>query len=177
MRGSKFVKKAHMKEDMELQITSMADVFTIILVFLLKSFSSGVSNISVGDRINLPEGKSSTKIEDHLRIQVSDRNVTVDDKPIMKLTDFQFDAADLDEDGVPSAITKALKSAKGRRPASKAQAPSAVAGEGEPSEVDSTMKLTIIADRKTPFITLRKGMTASGNEGYSDFDFMVVEGN
>ena len=47
MENGGFTIKRPGSGDMALQITSMADIFTIILVFLLKSFATGSLNTTV----------------------------------------------------------------------------------------------------------------------------------
>ena len=49
---------------MSLNITSMMDMFTIILVFLLKTFGSSSVNIQVSGDLNLPKSSSQKAPED-----------------------------------------------------------------------------------------------------------------
>ena len=49
------------KNELFLQITSMMDMFTIILVFLLKSFSAEGSLLTNADNLVLPNSQSKKK--------------------------------------------------------------------------------------------------------------------
>ena len=53
MRKS-FVKKPLLNTQMTLQITSMADIFMIILVFLLKTYGSGAIDVTPSPGLIIP---------------------------------------------------------------------------------------------------------------------------
>jgi hypothetical protein len=53
-RRKSFLKRRAPHEEMSLQITSMADIFMILLVFLLKSLSSGTIQIAPSKGLQLP---------------------------------------------------------------------------------------------------------------------------
>ena len=57
-----FVKRAPPSDQMALQITSMADIFMILLVFLLKSYGSGVMEITNSKGIAM-SATSSTAVD------------------------------------------------------------------------------------------------------------------
>lgn len=54
-----FLKKKKSSEEMTIQITSMADIFTIILVFLLKSYSTSAVNITPSNGLKLPTAQAA----------------------------------------------------------------------------------------------------------------------
>jgi hypothetical protein len=56
---------------MALQITSMADIFTILLVFLLKSYSTGALDIAPSKGMKLPEVQLATGSVEALKVEVS----------------------------------------------------------------------------------------------------------
>ncbi len=73
----KFMELAEQSEEMSLQITSMADIFTIILVFLLKSYSAGVSTLVPERGTVLPEGRAQSSIQDTMKMEVMKSGVLV----------------------------------------------------------------------------------------------------
>ncbi|MGZ3709337.1 MAG: ExbD/TolR family protein, partial [Bdellovibrionota bacterium] len=97
-------KRAKSSEDMVLQITSMADIFTILLVFLLKSFATGVTSITPTSNLNLPVGTSADPVTENLKVEISENAVTMDDRPITQLTKFRLDPTDIESDGTPRSL-------------------------------------------------------------------------
>ena len=69
-------------EEMHLNITSLIDVLTILLVFLLKSYSAEPEgNITISDEIQLPSTISTLKInEQQTAVTITKKAVLVDNK-------------------------------------------------------------------------------------------------
>jgi biopolymer transport protein TolR len=84
-RRKRFGRRGHGNEDMVLQITSMADIFTIILVFLLKSFATGTTSIEPGE-ITLPESVMTDPVTETNKIQIAENGILLDDKRIFVTT-------------------------------------------------------------------------------------------
>src|SRR3954470_12768903 len=72
---------AHFK----IQITSMVDMFVILLVFLLKTYSTSPVNITPKEGMRLPESTSLTEPIDVVKLMVSEDGVFVEDKKVMTL--------------------------------------------------------------------------------------------
>jgi biopolymer transport protein ExbD len=161
-------------EEMTLQITSMADIFTILLVFLLKSISSGSIQVANHAGLLLPHGESREAAPEALRLEISPSGIALEDRQIEKLAAFKFDPRDLDADGTPHALNAALLEhrERSRRPAS--QAPAAAAASGATSD-DQGEAMLIYADQRTPYRVLRKVMESASRHGFWDFKLMVVQ--
>jgi hypothetical protein len=78
-------KTRRLSADDELNITSMMDMMTIILVFLLKSFSATEVNVTPSDNLRLPN--SSSKIDPAVAVNVviAKNQILVDDKPVVNV--------------------------------------------------------------------------------------------
>src|SRR5262244_3024701 len=87
-------------EEMALQITSMADIFTIILVFLLKSYATSAITVTPTAGMLLPEAHAGDTSVEALKVEISQNAVQVDGQPVVKLNTFAFDAGDLQANGV-----------------------------------------------------------------------------
>ena len=61
-----------------LNLTSMIDMFTILVVFLLKSYSAEGQIVTVSDALTLPESRSDQRIELNLEIIVTNDAIIVD---------------------------------------------------------------------------------------------------
>jgi biopolymer transport protein ExbD len=172
----RFSRKARPKEEMTLQITSMADVFTIILVFLLKSFSTGISAITPNN-VTLPEVKTASEAVESLKIEVSKNAILMDGKLITKLTDFHFDQTDLEKDLTPRSLNTALV-----QEMQKHKTPNVKAGDREPSSVTpggsfpaTPETLLVLSDQEAPYSVLKIVLASATNAGFSDFRLVVVE--
>ena len=152
-----FTKRKKMSEEMSLQITSMADIFTIILVFLLKSFSTNLTTFSPSDGISLPEGKSEGKIQETLKMEITPSSILVDQKPILSLKNFEFADQPKEDDEVSPEVLNVLSQQRKLLP--------------EPN-MDST--LIVMADEKMPYSTLKRVLASAATAGFVDLQLVVV---
>jgi biopolymer transport protein ExbD len=153
----RFGRKHKANQDMVLQITSMADIFTILLVFLLKSFSSGASDITPSNNMVLPEGQSLDPATDTIKLEIAQNMVTLDDKKITDLRQFQFDPVDIASNGLPKSLSAAFTHE--RQKDTLAQAP----------------RIMVLADQGTPYGTLKTVLAAASYSGFDGFKLVVVE--
>lgn len=153
----RFGKRHKPNQDMVLQITSMADIFTILLVFLLKSFSSGASDITPSNNMTLPEGRSLDAATDTIKLEIAQNMITLDDKKIADLNQFQFDPADMESNGLPKSLSAAFTHQ--RQKDTLAQAP----------------RIMVLADQSTPYGTLKTVLASASYSGFDGFKLVVVE--
>jgi biopolymer transport protein ExbD len=163
----KFGRRPAHSQEMVLQITSMADIFTIILVFLLKSVSIGASNITPGSGVNLPEASLSDEVSESMKLEISQDSILLDDKPITTLTDYRVDRNDLESDGTVRPLNTALTILRQRKPASVANGPA--------NANEDHTHLMLLADRKAPYSIVKTVMDSAANQGFSDIKLVVVE--
>ncbi len=71
------------KKKVEVQLTSMIDMFTILVVFLLQSFSADGQIVTLSDALTLPKSSTQTPINLRLEIQVTNSVIVVDGDPIV----------------------------------------------------------------------------------------------
>ncbi len=69
----------------KLNLTSMMDMFTIILVFLLKTYATEGQLIQPTDSLTLPKSTIQTAPETALDLVVSKETIILNDKPIVDL--------------------------------------------------------------------------------------------
>ena len=150
---------------MNLQITSMADIFTILLVFLLKSYASGEASIPPNPAINLPRTKLGKPPTETLRLEIGSNFVSVAGHRVLDLNDFRIKS----EDDLAS-VREAIGKERGRQLAAtgvnKAQ-------EDLKGKLDT--RVTVLVDQKVPYQTLKKLMTVAASQGYTDFKLAVVK--
>lgn len=158
MFGKKKKRKHASNGDMPLQITSMADIFTIILVFLLKTVSSGVSTLSASAGTVLPISKGTEITKETLALEVTPNSVLVDQKGVLKLSNFDFPLTEIQANGMSQSIFNALSD---RRQKLKI--------------ANSKTELLMLADERTPYSTLKTVMASAANAGFVDLQLVVVE--
>jgi biopolymer transport protein ExbD len=158
---SKFLKRAPADQDMALQITSMADIFMILLVFLLKSYSSSVSTISPTGGMVLPEAQSQVPPKETLKLEISESAIIVDEKSIVTLKNFEFSPQEVPPPGTgrSEALYRVLVEQRKHLPT---------------PNMDSNM--LVFADERTPYSTLQSVLASAASSGFVDLQLVVVGG-
>jgi len=64
----------------ELNITAMMDMMTIILVFLLKSYTASSTNVSMTDKLSIPNSTTQQSPQDNVNVTITTVEITVNDK-------------------------------------------------------------------------------------------------
>jgi biopolymer transport protein ExbD len=153
------------KKDLGLNITSMMDMFTIILVFLLKSFSADGSILTNADNLVLPNSESKKRPEEvNLQLAVTHEMVMVDNQPVVPTDDIEripFDEPD------PS-----VKKLEDQLRACYAMEEEMVK-KGALNSVQG--KIVVQVDKNISFDVLFKIMNTCGKVGYNNMNFAVME--
>ncbi len=140
------------------QMTSLVDVLTVLVFFLLKNFSTEGDIITPAPGLTLPSSTARERPEKTLVIAISQEHVLAEGQPI---------AAVLDEEKRPGYRIPALSDWLDKRRKSTENI----------SQIDSTVgftgKLSIQGDRAIPFAILQKVLVTCGEKGYSDFALTV----
>lgn len=153
-----FGKKKKTNGDMSLQITSMADIFMILLVFLLKSYSTSLSNLSPSEGLKLPVATSKDIIRDTLKLEISSTAISVDQKTIVSLVDFAPRASQTDEHGGLPTLFRILQAEREKHPIPNMES-----------------NLLVLADQNTPYALLKPVLGAAALAGFVDLQLVAVE--
>jgi biopolymer transport protein ExbD len=154
MKTRKLFEKNKTKADpsMSLQITSMADVFTILLVFLLKGLASDALQITPSNATKLPVMHQAHGLsESALKIEITPNEVMVEKEAIGTLQDFK---KGLNE--------KLVKERKKQDLISKTN-----------QSVKQSSKAIVLADTKTPYTIVKSVLKSLSDQGYSEIHFAV----
>jgi biopolymer transport protein ExbD len=153
------------RQDANLNITSMMDMFTIILVFLLKSYSAEGSILTNADNLVLPNSTSKKKPSDvNLQLAVTHDMILVDNNAIVPTADVSKIPPD-DHDPQIAKLSEALK----RHYAQEEE----MVRLGALSKVEG--KIVIQVDKNISFDVLFKIMNTCGKVGYNSMNFAVME--
>ncbi len=190
MRVSKSIRsrrgRKKLNKHFELQLTSMMDVLVIILVFLLKSYSTSFNNFASVQGIKLPNSVSPDNPPDSLQVIVTPEAITFEGSHVVEFVQsaaaagssdatYTFKDGDLDPNErnlriVPlfSALTTAREKSEVLRAKSSARD-----AEGQPLPFDGI--LAIQADKRVRYDTVRRIMYTAAAAGYKTFRFLALK--
>jgi len=148
-----------------LNITSMMDMMTIILLFLLKSFSADGSVLTNADNLQLPNSVSNKRPEElPLQVAVTQDAVIVDNQPVMVTeTLWKMDQDEFDED-TTSQLDLTLKA--------KMEQQLELLRIGALKEVNG--EIIVQLDKNMNFDVMYKVMRVCGRQGFVNMKFAVM---
>ncbi len=150
----------HQEATFPLQITSMIDMFTIILVFLLKSYASSSVDITPSQTMRLPSSTSLQAPAEALKLMVSKDAIFVDDKEVMRVDGtVAQDKSKLIKPLYDALTIQATKSKN-------------IGTKNESAQFDG--KVIMQADQTLNYQYLQKVMYTAALAGYTDFKFAVI---
>jgi biopolymer transport protein ExbD len=153
------------KRPLSLNITSMMDMFTILLVFLLKQYSAEGSILTNADNLVLPNSMSKEKPKEvNLQCAVTHDMVLVDNKPIVPTEDVKKIPFD-DPDPEVAKLKEELQSYYAQE--------QEMVRLGALNEVEG--KIVIQVDKNVEFDVVYKIMNTCGKVGYNNMNFAVME--
>ncbi len=82
-RALRQARKRRGGEEAKLNITSMMDMFTIILVFLLKNFSTEGAIVTPADNLTLPESSVEKRAKESLSVKVAKNSIMVENNLVL----------------------------------------------------------------------------------------------
>jgi biopolymer transport protein ExbD len=159
MRNSRRIKRMgrNRLKITKMNLTSLMDVFTILVFFLLVN-SGSVELVESPKDVELPESYEESKPRETVVIAVSPETVTVQGHVVANVADILDDKeAALDPLGVRLAQLKEN-----------------IIGTAT-MVVAETQEVTILADKDVPFIVVRKVMSACTGEGYENVSLAVIQ--
>jgi biopolymer transport protein ExbD len=152
-----FLPQVKKNEQMALQITSMADIFVIILVFLLKSYSVEGLPYQPSVALNPPSAKGRVEKSDALKVEIAKSAVNLGGKNVSTINQFKFGKNDIDSDGASASLRRAL-----------------AASHGTAATGPKGLKLIVVADEGAPYETIKAVLASAASEGYSDIQLAVA---
>ena len=156
---SKRIKKRKKKKDEKLNITSMMDMFTIILVFLLKSYSAEGQLITPAQGLEIPDSKTDLTAKPSLEIKISELEIAVGDQVVANVKEVMGQKS-----MVIAGLLVRLKNEKEN---------AVLVAESQGREFKG--ELVIQGDKKMPYKLLTKVMYSCGQAGYSKQNFVVYK--
>lgn len=159
----------------DLNITSLMDMFTIILVFLLKSFSTEDISVTPSSDLALPSSTTTQPAKLAVSVVVTRSQIVVDGVTLLPLTT----AADPTNPLVsrvsipPEAQQGQLIPLLQERLQQKADAAKAIATASAQKDHEFRGEVLLQCDKSLPFSVVRDVMYTAGQAQFADFRFVV----
>ena len=144
----------------KLMLTSMMDMFTIILIFLLFSFSEDPETLKLGKDLELPRSNSEAGYQKALKIVLSKTELLVNDEVMAQVNNQQIVGL-ATEDLESSSLFQRLKT---YRETNKLEDPE-----------NQSRHVLFMCDQSHSFDTINSVIKAAGLAGYPNFQFAVLE--
>jgi len=154
------------EKKLDISINSLLDILSVILVFLMKSYSTTSVQIKPSQDLQVPFSQSALLVEDSTAVTVTLKNLMVDDAPVLTLDGGKLADQDTSTGGL--LIEPLFQKLQDE-----------VAKQKKIEKKNPTAKfkgiVTIIADRYVPFPLITKIMYTAGQAEYSMFKFALVK--
>jgi biopolymer transport protein ExbD len=141
----------------KMNLTSLMDVFTILVFFLLVN-SGSVELVEAPKDVKLPESFEESKPRETVIVSISPEDVIVQGKVVALVADILDDK----ENSLASLGARL------------AELKENIVGPSTMAVADS-QEVTILADKSVPFIVVRKIMSACTGEGYENVSLAVIQ--
>jgi biopolymer transport protein ExbD len=155
-------KKRPEEPEAELNITSLMDIMTIILVFLLKSYSTEEITVTPSEDLSLPNSSARLKPELAVNAVVTKSAITVDGVDVVAVSGGAVDPGQK-RGTLISPLFDRLKDLADREKANAER----------PGYSPFTGRLLLQIDRDIPFGLVREVMYTAGQAQFGEFKFVV----
>lgn len=158
--------KNNKKSTFVLQLTAMVDMFTILIVFLLKSYSSSAVNVTPHENLKMPVSSSYTNPVEALKLVVAQDGVYLENIKVATVEAGRFIASEVDPND-PDFI-KPLYEALDKQ----AEMSKEIAKVNEEHKFEGAVLMQ--ADSRLSYSLLKKVMYTSSLAGYADLKLATI---
>ena len=148
----------------ELNIVAMMDMMTIILVFLLKSYSASSVSVTASEEVRPPVSTTRSTPKDTVAVTITPKSILVGDKKVVELQNSAIPRSVLDGRRV-IPLDQALRKEVDKLKYIAARNPSA----------PFNHELSVIGDRKIPYDLLLTVLYTAGQNELENYRFVVIQ--
>jgi len=156
-------------DEMSLTITSLMDMFTIVMIFLLKNYASDPVNITQSDVLTLPSSVSKAPLERAVVIAVTTNAILVDDAKVVDLRQGSVDPSNKRDGATGFFIEPLYQSLQNAMQKAKAMK------QRNPQAVTSLGMAMILGDFRINYRLLSEVLYTAGQAEFNQFKFGVVK--
>lgn len=157
-----FRRKSKKTSEVDIQLTALVDVLTILLVFFMVQQSTSSENIKMKDRIQLPmaENAYDTQIKENVNVIISDGFIKVGETQLLQLSQGKFSVTQTHEDD--SEFISALHDK--------------ITNDKEWSD-KKEFQWVLLADEKVPYETIKKTIYTLAISGFTKIKLASTTGS
>ncbi len=152
----------------EMSITSLMDIMTILLVFMLMNYATSPLNINPSADLQLVQSLETQETHSHLTpLAITKKHILVDDKPIVQVKEGKVSASakrDGEDGYFITPLFDALQTAAEKQK--------------KLSQYNSSVKfqgrMLIIGDEEVPYRLLAEVLYTAGQAEFGEFEFAVI---
>ncbi len=146
-----------------LNVVNLIDMFIIIIIFLLKSYSASTeANVTISPKLTLPISSTDKEIKDFVNVSITKDEIIVDKKVVARIIDGQIEGVPPQKLLIPSLYDE-LEKRKERILKIQAYNP----------DVEFKGEINLIGHKEIPFSIIKKVMFTAGQAGFSEFKFVT----
>jgi len=145
-----------------LNITSMTDMFTILLVFLLQSFAAGEVQIDAAEGVRLPSSTTEKNPVNGVKLSISPTELKFDQTLVAKVSNNLIEASAIDssDSNFIKPLFDQLEEINKKDP-----------------KLAKIGKVLLQADESLPYSTIRKIMYTASMAGFPNVKLITTVGN
>ncbi|MFZ4403883.1 MAG: ExbD/TolR family protein [Pseudobdellovibrionaceae bacterium] len=164
MKRRRFEPNLKQNSTFTLNITSMTDMFTIMLVFLLQTYSTAEVQIIPEKDIRLPASNSVLNPTESVKISLSAKELKLDQQSIAHLKDNQFssESIDVNDSQFIKPLFEQLQKLSKEHP--------------EKNYIKEG-RLLLQAEQSLPYSTLKKVMYTASMAGFTQLKLVTLAGD
>ena len=147
----------------KLMLTSMMDMFTIILIFLLFSFSENPETLKLGKDLELPHSSAELGYQKTIKLVLSKKELLLNDEIMSEVRENRIIGLSGD-DPTSSTLFQRLKSKRSEQKAA-----------AQEEEQQQAPHILFLCDKTHSFKTINTVIKTAGMAGYPNFQFAVLE--
>lgn len=162
-----------------LSLTAMVDMFTVLVVFLLQNYATTGQVIEIPEGVDLPSAAQVKELKPTGVVIISDKDVKVNNTVVANTFEVKAQQ-DWLLPVLKEEIEKLIAKGEKDKAALTSQIRSAVeriktGDKTQPEEIDEFRRMTIQADKKIDFLTLKKVMYTVTEAGIIEINFAVLK--
>jgi biopolymer transport protein ExbD len=162
------LKKRKRREMLEftLNVTSLMDVLTVLLFFLVKSYSVSQAALQTPQGLRLPASTAKGELEETVAVALTQKELRVNNQVLIKLDNGKFPPKEIGKDGKTiTALKKMLDAEYGKRNA-------VFAEEGSADNLPPG-RVIIQSDKMLEFALVKYVLHTAAQAHYNDYEFVV----
>jgi len=163
--AKKIKNRRRLKNELDLDITSLLDILVILLVFLLKSYSASDLRVDLVENLSLPPSVSEDFGEMAVIVQINRRQeIWVNDESIGRL---------VAKNQIIESLSEKLKEIKENELQVLEASRNLASDEEISSKKEKLGRINLILDEEIPYQVMRQVMHTAATSGFPEFKFIV----